>query len=77
MPLSPESKQFLDTAASKLKLSARSYFKILKVARTIADIEASDAVEIPHLAEALQYRQNTWYLLLYLLEYYLRVIAKL
>ena len=59
VPLSPESKQFLDTAASKLKLSARSYFKILKVARTIADIEASDTVEIPHLAEALQYRQNT------------------
>ncbi len=57
--LSPPTKTFLDTAAAKLKLSARSYFKILKVARTIADLEQSDTVEIPHLAEALQYRQVT------------------
>ena len=58
VPLSSESKQFLDSAAGKLKLSARSYFKILKVARTIADIESSENVEISHLAEALQYRQS-------------------
>jgi len=59
VPLTPDAKQFLDTAASKLKLSARSYFKVIKVARTIADIESSEAVTIPHLAEAFQYRQNT------------------
>lgn len=57
--LAPATKTFLDSAASKLKLSARSYFKVIKVARTIADIEGSDTVEIPHLAEALQYRQTT------------------
>ncbi len=59
IPLAPATKTFLDTAASKLKLSARSYFKIIKVARTIADIEGSETVEVPHLAEALQYRQTT------------------
>ena len=58
-PLNPPSKQFLDTAAEKLKLSARSYFKVIKVARTIADIAGEKDIEIPHLAEALQYRKVT------------------
>lgn len=58
-PLSPPAKQFLDAAADKLKLSARSYFKIIKVARTIADIAGKKDIEIPHLAEALQYRKVT------------------
>lgn len=57
-PLSPQAKQFLDTAADKLKLSARSYFKIIKVARTIADIADENDIQIPHLAEALQYRHS-------------------
>jgi magnesium chelatase family protein len=57
--LAPAAKLFLDDAAKKLKLSARSYFKVIKVGRTIADIEASKAIEIPHIAEALQYRQTT------------------
>lgn len=57
--LSPAAKAFLDEAAKKLKLSARSYFKVIKVARTIADLEQSESLEIPHLAEALQYRQTT------------------
>ena len=57
--LTPTTKTFLDSAAGKLKLSARSYFKVIKVARTIADLEGSETVEIPHLAEALQYRQIT------------------
>lgn len=55
-PLSPDIKLFLDTAAEKLKLSARSYFKIIKVARTIADLDGKLAIETAHLAEALQYR---------------------
>lgn len=48
----------LDHAAEKMRLSMRSYHRILKVARTIADIERSDVVNTQHLAEALQYR--TW-----------------
>lgn len=57
IPLAPPVKQFLDNAATKLKLSTRGYFKIIRLARTIADLEHSDTVEVPHVAEALQYRQ--------------------
>lgn len=56
--LSTEAKNFLDQAADKLKLSSRSYFRIIKVARTIADLEQSIDIELKHLAEALQYRTN-------------------
>ena len=55
--LAPPTKVFLDSAATKLKLSARSYFKVIKVAQTIADLENSQTIETSHLAEALQYRQ--------------------
>ena len=58
VPLSPGVKNFLDSAADRLGLSARSYFKVIKVARTIADLEGADSIEVPHLAEALQYRQS-------------------
>lgn len=43
-------------AAEKLNLSNRSYFKIFKIARTIADLENSSLIKSPHIAEALQYR---------------------
>ncbi len=49
-------KELLDAAAAKMELSARSYFKIIKVARTIADLDSSDAIATHHVAEALQYR---------------------
>ena len=55
--LTTEAKQFLLTAAKKLDLSARGYFKVIKVARTIADLESSLEITIPHVAESLQYRQ--------------------
>lgn len=58
-PLSPEVRSLLETAATKLSLSPRSYFKVIKVARTIADLDNSDAITPTHLAEALQYRQHS------------------
>ena len=59
IPLDKESKAFLDTAAAKLKLSARGYFKVIKVARTIADLTGDEHVAISHLAEALQFRGSS------------------
>jgi magnesium chelatase family protein len=44
------------TAMSQLQLSARAYHRILKLARTIADLAGSEAIAPAHLAEALQYR---------------------
>ena len=55
--LKPEVKAFLVSSAKKLDLSARSYFKIIKVARTIADIDGDQEIETKHIAEALSYRQ--------------------
>jgi len=48
---------FLTEAAGKLKLTARGYHRVLRVARTIADMEEAETVARPHLAEALSYRR--------------------
>ncbi len=49
----------LKNAISQFQLSARAYYRILKLARTIADLNNSDKIEIAHVAEALQYRPRT------------------
>ena len=54
--LSVESKELLTVASEKFRLSARAYYRVQRVARTIADLDHSDTVEKPHLAEALSYR---------------------
>jgi magnesium chelatase family protein len=54
--LPKEVEQILTQAAAKFNLSARSYMKIIKVARTIADLDNSQEVSVAHMAEALQYR---------------------
>ena len=56
--LDNESKKLLKAAVEKLHLSARSYFRIIKLSRTIADLESGDKILPKHLAEALQYRPN-------------------
>lgn len=56
--LTDEGKEMLRLAVDRLHLSARGYMRILKVARTIADLENADSIEVGHLGEALQYRFN-------------------
>ena len=56
--LTDEGKEVLRLAVERLRLSARGYMRILKVARTIADLAGSDSLEVEHLGEALQYRFN-------------------
>ncbi len=55
-PISKESENLLRTAMEKFGLSARAYDRILKVARTIADLEGKESIEPFHVAEAIQYR---------------------
>lgn len=57
--LTDESNGLLKQAVNKFGLSARTYFRLIKVGRTIADLANSINIEQPHVAEALQYRVRT------------------
>jgi magnesium chelatase family protein len=48
--------RLVKAAVQQLQLSARAYHRVLKLARTIADLDAQDHIQTSHLAEALQYR---------------------
>ena len=52
-------RRLLQKAVKKYGLSPRGYYKVLKVARTIADLDNREHVALNHVAEALHYRQST------------------
>ena len=54
--LTPEAEQLLKQSFDKLELSARGYYRILKVARTIADLAGAELIELAHISEALRFR---------------------
>jgi magnesium chelatase family protein len=56
--LEPPARELLAGAAERLRLSARGYHRVLKVARTIADLDGELAMQQPHVAEALRYRPS-------------------
>ncbi len=57
-PLDKNSSMLLENAMHKLALSARAYNRIIKIARTIADLDCSPAIKSSHVAEAVQYRRQ-------------------
>lgn len=58
LELSNEARSLLTTASKRLHLTTRSYFKVIKVARTIADLEQQPDITTDHISEALQYRAS-------------------
>jgi magnesium chelatase family protein len=55
-PIDQNTTDLLRQAVNQMGLSARSYFRILKLGRTIADLAGEDQIKLEHIAEALQYR---------------------
>jgi magnesium chelatase family protein len=56
-PLTPAALKLLTDAAEKMKLSARGWHRVLRVARTIADLGGQETIDVPQVAEALSYRR--------------------
>ncbi len=56
-PLNPKEEQLMETAFEKMQLSARAYHRIIRVARTIADLDKEEQIRESHLLEAIGYRQ--------------------
>jgi magnesium chelatase family protein len=56
--LDPMGRELMGRAVERLGLSARAHDRVLRVARTIADLAGSEGIEAPHLAEALQFRTD-------------------
>jgi len=57
--LREDAKQLLTLSVRKLQLSARSYHRVLKLSRTIADLAGTELIEVSHVAEAVQYRPKS------------------
>ena len=60
-PLDPAGQGIMRGAFQRLGLTARSYDRILRVARTIADLDGAEEIQVPHLAEAVQYRESSYF----------------
>ncbi|MFZ4816317.1 MAG: YifB family Mg chelatase-like AAA ATPase [Phototrophicaceae bacterium] len=58
-PLTAEAQKLLELTVKRMQLSARAYHRVLKLARTIADLEGAATLQTPHIAEAIQYRPKT------------------
>ena len=58
LKLEPAAEKLLQSASKTMNLSARSYFKTIKVAQTIADLDGSDIIKSSHIAEALSFRKR-------------------
>ena len=61
--LGQESNELFKNAVDRLNLSARAYDRILKISRTIADLEGKENIEVAHISEGIQYRtldRNNW-----------------
>jgi len=56
--MTPEAEEILAGAVKSMDLSARSYYRIIKLSRTIADLESSDTITENHILEALSYRKK-------------------